>query len=192
MKARENPFRSERIERIPIRVKGATVEELATRAVGLRACAIVGPEGTGKTTLLEALAARFEGRGFEVQLVRVRPESLGSGLCDLPWGEGKRALLLDGLEGVGRRARPLLSELVRRTDLLVATAHRAGSLPTLIEVRTSPALLEELVRELVEEEAFGGVRSELPDLLRRHRGNIRECFRVLYDRWAERRGAGSR
>ena len=53
----------------------------------------------------------------------------------------------------------------------------------LIECETSTALLEDLVRELSGKPLPEGQASEL---FGRHRGNIRDCLRELYDHWAAR------
>lgn len=182
MKARENPFRSERVEGLRFRSQGLSSEGLADRAVELRACAIVGPEGSGKTTLLEGLAGELRGRGYAVRLHRVSAGGESFPRGDPPADGGKAALLLDGLESAGSRARPLLRALKPRWDLLILSAHRPGLLPTLVELRTSPGLLEELVRELVGEEGVASLGPDLPRLFEECRGNIRECLRELYDR----------
>lgn len=182
MKARENPFRSERIEALRFRPQGTSLKELLDRAMGLRAAAIVGPEGSGKTTLLEAFALPLGESGFEVHLVRVGPRADAAEWKGPPGSGGKTALLLDGLESAGSRARPLLREMGSRWDLLVISAHRPGLLPTLVELGTSPELLADLVRDLVGEEGAAALLPDLPRLFGECRGNIRGCFRELYDR----------
>jgi hypothetical protein len=50
-----------------------------------------------------------------------------------------------------------------------------------LEIETSVALLEELVHELTGQWLPEG---EAAAMFCRHHGNIRECLRELYDRWA--------
>ncbi len=66
----------------------------------------------------------------------------------------------------------------RRAGGLVITSHRPGLLPTLYECETSPELLAGIVEELAGEEL------DSEEVLARHRGNIRDALRELYDRWA--------
>lgn len=59
-----------------------------------------------------------------------------------------------------------------------------GLLPTLYEHRTSTELLTDLVAELIGTEARP-CHHELARLFEAHGGNVRECLRELYDRWAD-------
>jgi hypothetical protein len=60
-------------------------------------------------------------------------------------------------------------------------------LPTLIECATTPALLKEIVSDLLPGDA---VPPEILDrLYRDHQGNIRHCLRDLYDLFARDRVA---
>lgn len=184
MRPRDNPFRSERIESLAFRADGLTADGLRgeLERLGGRG-AIVGAEGSGKTTLLESLRRPLEEGGWRVHLLRFQP---GAGGAALPEMHGRDALLVDGLESAGSRERITLSELGKRSDLMVATAHRRGLLPTLVELRTSPRLLRDLILDLVGEDELSRLEPELPLLFERHRGNLRACFRDLYDRWANR------
>jgi hypothetical protein len=186
MKARENPFRSERIEGLAFRPRGFTLDGLVERLETLgRRGAIVGPEGSGKTTLLEALASHLQTKGIEVRLLRLRSEGWKSGRDTLLGNGANRALLVDGMESAPRPARALLDEFQSRAGWLVAALHRPGPLPTLVELRPSQDLLVDLGRDLLGEEDLRALEPELPDLFAKHRGNLRECFRELYDRYAE-------
>src|SRR5262249_54782350 len=89
-------------------------------------------------------------------------------------------LLLDGADLL----RPFAWRRVRRASLraggLVVTSHRKGLLPALHRPRTSPDLLDTMVRTLAgtPPERFGESAQALFD---RHGGNLRTALRELYD-----------
>lgn len=188
MKARDNPFAVDRVLRIRYEFADDSLEELLARLQqqGGRG-AIVGPHGSGKTTLLEDLAARLEAQGQRVHLLRLSAErrsipretirSLGAEL-------GTRdAVLCDGAEQLGTLAWRQLRFRVRKAGMLTATTHRAGRLPTLLETRTTPELLESIVRRLLAEPVTP-LPFSIPELFLRHDGNLRDALRELYDRCA--------
>lgn len=180
MRACDNPFRTSRILSVRYRFLEGGWDDLLGRlaALGHRA-AIVGPKGRGKTTLLEDLAPRLSERGFTPHPLRLDEESprfepgFLSRFCA---GLGPRdAVLLDGAEQMGRWAWMRFRWGTRRAGALVVTAHRPGLLPTLIECRTTPALLEGIARELAGDGIDGG------DVFTRHGGDLRLALRELYD-----------
>ncbi len=183
----DNPFAGHRTEGLAYRCDELDREALGRRVEALgRRVAIVGPKGSGKTTLLEQLATLLPGRPV---LVRI------PGSCARPYHAARRQLprpvtrddvvLVDGGEQLGPVGWRLLLRATRVAVGLVATLHRPGRLPTLIECRTDPALLRELVAELAPEDS-GELDAALDDLFDRHSGNIRSCFRELYDVYAGR------
>jgi len=74
MRARDNPFSTDRVLRVRYRPQGVTWDALLERleALGWRA-AIVGPEGSGKTTLLEDLRPRLAERGLVTRYLGTEP-----------------------------------------------------------------------------------------------------------------------
>ncbi|MFO1093892.1 MAG: hypothetical protein U0992_11360 [Planctomycetaceae bacterium] len=72
----------------------------------------------------------------------------------------------------------------RRHAGLVITVHTPGRLPTLIDCRTTVALLESRVARLAPDDVDRW-RDQLPALFARCDGNIRDCLRELYDRSCE-------
>jgi hypothetical protein len=194
MRARDNPFGAQRLLALRYRLSGLTWDDLLARlaALGHRA-ALVGPHGHGKTTLLEELAVHLEGRGF-----RLRSATLRAGDRRLN-ADQERALfkdltrrdclLLDGAEQLNPLSWRRAERRSRAAGGLVVTSHRAGLLPTLVECRTTPELLGDLVRELLGAEA--GELQPSPgelyaQLFTRHGGNLRDVLRELYDDWAEK------
>lgn len=192
VRARDNPFAAHRLEALAYRLPaGTSWDDLLERFDHLdRRAALVGPEGRGKTTLLEQLGARLEARGSRLRRVILR-----RGERRLT-GRGRRRpvgavapgdlLLVDGAQELGPWSWRRLRWAARSAGGLLVTSHRPGRLPTLLRCRSSPRLLEELVAELLGEEP-GGPGAGFPDcrgLHRRHRGNLRHALQELYDRWA--------
>jgi len=183
VRARDNPFRSDRIQALRYRFLDGAWEGLWARleSLGYRA-AIVGPQGSGKTTLLEELAVRLRvaGRGvrelrLDTETPRFDPKFLDEVFASL----GPRdVILFDGAEQLTRFEWGRFKR--RAAGGLVVTSHRPGLLPTLLETSTTPELLEGLVSEILGDRA-AELRDRLPGLFERHAGNVREALRELYD-----------
>ena len=185
--ARTNPFRVARVSRLRYRLSEGEWRALLQRLRERRyRGALVGPHGSGKSTLLAELEQRLEAGGWSVRRLRLGSERRGPTRRqwrELLRGAGHHDVLsIDGAEqlgwlgwwGVLRRARGLGG--------LVITTHAPGRLPTLHRHRTDPALLQELVAELVTGEGARPPREELEREFRLRRGNLRDCLRALYDR----------
>lgn len=178
MRARDNPFASDRVERLRYRLpEGLTWDDLLERLAALRfRAALVGPHGRGKTTLLEELAPRLTTRGFRVRTITLRQDERR-----VDWKRFRNlgpddVLFLDGAELLGRLAWLRVRLSCRQAGGLIVTSHRPGLLPTLLECKTTPELLAGLVRELTGEELETG------ELFARHGGNLRLVFWEMYDR----------
>jgi hypothetical protein len=190
VRARENPFCVERVLRFRYRFSGRGWDDLLARLAALRfRGAIVGAEGSGKTTLLEDLAGRLAPEGFGVRFV-----TLSAGQRTLT--DAQRHLLLegigpddflflDGADALSRLAWLRVRRGSRRARGLVVNAHREGLLATLHRTSTSPRLLADMIHSLTGRgaDSFGGPAE---DLFRRHRGNLRDALRELYDVCAAR------
>jgi len=185
MRARDNPFSTDRVLKIRYRPRGWTWEQLLDRLARLDyRAAIVGPEGHGKTTLMEDLEPHLRAKGFNVKhlrLTRERPTFDRAWLRDFFAATGPNdVLLFDGAEQLTRLAWWRFRQAARKAGGLIITSHRAGMLPTLVECTTDADLLGGIVRDLV---PVG--TDNTADLFARHRGNVREALRELYDRYAE-------
>jgi hypothetical protein len=178
MKARQNPFRTERVLAVRYRPQAESWDGLLARLEALRwRGAIVGPHGSGKTTLLEDLAPRLRARGFRVRALRLDDRSPALP-ADTLHGLGSREIvLLDGGEVLGAWAWRRFARKTRAAGGVVATLHRAGRLPTWVECTPTPALLEAIIREVGGAEFAG----RAPSLFAEHRGNMRNALRALYD-----------
>jgi hypothetical protein len=186
LRAADNPFSVERIHQLRYQPRGWDWDALLSglEALNHRA-AIVGPEGSGKTTLMEDLAQRLIARGFTPHFAtltrqnrRVDPQLLDwldhqAGATDL--------LCFDGCEQLDWIRWQLLRHRCRRLGGLLVTTHRPGRLPTLVTCDTDAPLLLNLIRQL-----RPGLEVSIDDareLLARHQGNIRLALREMYDRW---------
>jgi hypothetical protein len=187
-----NPFASHRIEGLSFRHGGSTLLDLGQRLQELGGrVAIVGPKGSGKTTLLEELASALPGETVQARI---------PGSCSDPWRTVRTQLprtvthrhtvLVDGSEQLGAFGWRRLLHATRRARYLIVTLHRPRRLPTLVVCRTDTGLLRDLVSELVPADAVN-LESGMNDLFRRHGGNLRSCFRELYDVYAGRRTVGT-
>lgn len=187
MRARDNPFRVQRITRLGYRLpEGQSWEGLIERfhRCGRRA-ALVGPEGRGKSTLLAELGTRLEFEGLRPRAIalgrdqrRLSPEQWET-LFALP--TPRDLLLVDGADQLSRWSLWRTLRRARPAAGLLVTSHRPLRLPTLVRCTTSTDLFRELIDELLD-----GQPAELPAdwspeaLFERHRGNVREAFWELY------------
>ena len=181
----DNPFASRRIDRLVYLFRGSGIESVIDRLEqnGGRG-AVIGPHGSGKTTLLEALADRLDGCPVRLGLNAETSRPLGFAIAALPESVGpEHTVLIDGAEQLGRWAWWRLARRVKNAGIVVIASHAPGRFSTIHECLTSPQLLAELVNELAPEMVE---ETDLDGLFRRHHGNIRLCFRELYDLWARR------
>jgi hypothetical protein len=166
----------------------ALVDRLA--AQGWRG-AIVGPHGSGKSTLVVALAAELERRGR-----RVAAFVLSEGQRRLPdaWRTlpaGPLVVIVDGYEQLSSWSRWRLRLAARgRGWGLLVTSHRPLGLPTLFETRVELETLRELVRQLAPSADQRIGDDDIRAAFAAHAGNAREALFALYDVYEARRPGG--
>src|SRR5439155_10501506 len=88
-------------------------------------------------------------------------------------------VIVDGAEQLSWFRWQSLRIRARNAGGLIITTHTSGRLQRLLETRTSPALLKHLVLQL-SNDPF-----DCDALFARHRGNIRDGLRDLYDLCAQ-------
>ncbi len=185
--ARDNPFASHRVEAVPFCfAEGDWTSNLSRlQAMNWRG-AIVGNQGSGKTTLMLEMKARLE-QHFSGKLTanycflsrdsRDHPKEIKRLGHAASRGQ---ILLVDGIERLGRLRRWRLLQGNSGQTRLVVTAHGPTRLPVWIHCQTNWSLMKTVLQSLVESPDEWLVR-ETSRLFEMHRGNIREVLRSLYD-----------
>lgn len=188
MKAKDNPFNTERILKIRYFISPREFNGLfeKLRTLNYR-CAIVGSEGAGKTTLMEDMEDSLCSMGFNIKKLlltrekRVFPfDFINHFFKSLTPDD---IILFDGAEQMNWLSWQIFKRKTHKSGGLIITSHIYGLLPTLYEAGTSPEILRDIVKLLLGEEVK---KNEVSELYDRHRGNIREALRELYDIYARK------
>jgi hypothetical protein len=151
--------------------------------------AIVGPHGSGKTTLVHTLLPEIIAEDRNPVLV-----SLHDKLRRLPWSvrlrylDKKALLIIDGYEQLNRASRALIwvCQRLRRFGLLV-TAHSDVRLPILCRTRGDLSVLHRLIADELPSHGGRVARGEIDRAFERREGNLREALFDLYDVFERRR-----
>ncbi|MDP6468588.1 MAG: hypothetical protein QF918_12650 [Pirellulaceae bacterium] len=150
---------------------------------------IVGPHGSGKSTLIQMLLPAFQNAGRKVHLVT--PTSgerrLPAVAHDMSDWDDQTQVVIDGFEQLGWWQRRSLKRACRGCGCgLLITAHASLGFPPLLTTTTSLGLTEQLVFALLSEHATNHISTaEIEDAFSRHEGNVREIFFDLYDRYEQ-------
>lgn len=173
--ARRNPFSTRFVgpDAIPYLAPEPAVDAMVEALASGGRWAIVGPHGTGKTTLVAHLRRSLRARGLPTQLMRIHDGGLRR---HREGGAGLR--IIDGYEqltALGRLAAR------RHRDLLV-TSHRPPSGFSLLwTTEVDEALGRAIVARLVAGEVTSPIGPEAaPAALRRAKGNMRDALLELY------------
>ncbi len=187
MKARENPFRVERLHRLKFLFPDGTMENFLKKIERTQfRGAIVGPHGAGKTTLIEEVMCEFRERGISFSHLRLRDDGkrvnhqrILNWLAETPQSA---VLILDSAGLLNWWAWRNVSRNSKHFAGLIISTHQTGRLPTLIECTPTVETFMQLVENL--ELAFDVPQSHLVKTFTHCKGNIRDCLRTLYDEFA--------
>ncbi len=193
--ARDNPFASHRVESLKYRYPGFDFDDAVARLEEMQwRAAILGPHGTGKTTLLLELYRYFQNSTDErSNSSRLWFVPLDRTVRNQQWLElleecsPQQILLVDGIERLSWSKRLQLLGLgptwIRQSSLprsIVVTTHRSVGLPVWLHTTANPATMEELLLEL-HPTASPETIDQARELFIARRGNIRDVFWKLYD-----------
>jgi hypothetical protein len=146
--------------------------------------AIIGPHGTGKSSLLASLLPLAESQGRRVVTI-----PLHDGQRTVPWRDLRlqewdedTLVVVDGYEQLSGWQRLLLRARIyqRRAGLLV-TAHKPLGLPTVYTTGTSLELAERIVAQLVPPSDARVTTADIATAYMQEQGNLREMLFRLYD-----------
>ncbi len=150
---------------------------------------IVGPHGSGKSALLEALVPAIEGAGRPVLRF-----SLHDGQRRLPANLRRctpavgTVVVIDGYEQLSWWYRLWVRGLCRARRLgLLVTSHRSCGLPLVYGTAVDLELAWRVVSHLLADQQGRITRDDVAARLAAHRGNLRETLFDLYDLYELRR-----
>lgn len=195
----QNPFSSRFVRpgAIPFQFPpGENAVSLVARLAGLGwRAAIIGPHGTGKSTLLASLLPELARAGCDVYSIalhdgqrRMSPQFMAKFESALATATPAacRVVVVDGYEQLSRWNRWQLRRRLKNIGVgLLVTSHKQVSLPVLFRTATDVTLAEEIVGKLIGDGTIeaGDVRAAF----HRHGGNLRETLFDLYDIFEQRR-----
>ena len=178
----DNPFRVDRVTALPF--IGKDLARLSRRFESLDCrAAIVGGEGSGKSTLMQAIGSSLAAEGTQVIVVGL-PASASNSAKQAAARQAARAadsaiVLFDGFEQLGLWHR----RRVLRCPRLVITAHAVTGIATLTRLRPRWSTFERLLNALMCE-VLPGTRAFALARFEAYDGDARQTFFDLYDAWA--------
>lgn len=142
---------------------------------------IIGPHGTGKSTLLAAMVPALEAAGRRV--VRLGP---GDRISLTEPGDAT-IVVVDGYEQLSWWSRWRLKSAVRRRGAgLLVTAHADAGLPTLYQTQPTLDLARRVVGRLLPEADSTISEADIEAAWSEHSGNLRELLFSLFDLYQAR------
>jgi hypothetical protein len=147
---------------------------------------IIGPHGTGKSTLVAMLATACETAGRRPWLARLRD---GQRRLSGNWASaveqcGASLVIIDGYEQLPRWRRWWTRRCCRRRGWrLLVTAHADVGLPTLYRTDSSIEMAQAIVGHLLAHRATQLDDRTVAEVFLSSGGNLREVLFALYDRY---------
>jgi hypothetical protein len=150
---------------------------------------IIGPHGSGKSSLLVALKPVLEARGR-----KIISQQLQGGEKQLRWQElgaagwtSQTLVIIDGYEQLSSWQRLLLRARCRlRGAGLLVTAHQPVGLKPIFTTNPSAELTQSIVRQLVREDDRRILPADIEVQFERTKGDVRETLLALFDLYRTR------
>lgn len=185
MKASANPFRSSSVEQLRYALSTDELEALVDDALHESCSCLLGPKGTGKTTLLEDLEPRIQQRGFKTHWIRLQLESTpadrAEAIAEIRNLSPQHVCLFDGAEVLNFWQWRRVCRTARSNGFtLIATLHRKRSVTILRRTQTDWPLMEQFVRQLSGEHYSDRLSDHAQRAFHSNHGNMREVFRACY------------
>ncbi len=146
---------------------------------------IVGPHGSGKSTLVATLQPRLAAAGCSVAVITLRKAQrrLPAELVRRSLASARPLIVIDGYEQLSWPSRLFLRWRCRRASAgLLVTSHASSGLPLLYRMQPSLPLVEQLVSTLTARIASPLTTADVAASHACHGSNLRELLFALYDR----------
>ena len=151
---------------------------------------IVGPHGSGKSTLVQTLIPLLTKAGREVRLFVLQAGESRlpiAGLDLKSWGPSTQ-LIVDGYEQLGAWTRTLIHRICKAQGCgLLLTSHTPTGWPLLLTTSPNLEMIQAIVREIQPGDAPRIRDHDVQLSFQKHAGNIREVFFELHDLYEQRR-----
>jgi len=154
---------------------------------------IIGPHGSGKSTLVAALMPAIEDAGRKTTLIGLHDgqRCLGVELKRSTEIDASTVLIVDGYEQLGHASRFRLRRFCRRRGIgLLVTAHLSVGLPELFHTATSLELAQQVVAQILGKQSTLVTAEDVAERFSRHDGDLRETLFDLYDLYEHRSRRG--
>jgi hypothetical protein len=151
--------------------------------------AIIGPHGTGKSSLLVALKPELERRGRKVVQQQLQGGQRRLDWTALDWNAWTKETLviIDGYEQLSHWQRLLLrARCYRRGAGLLVTAHQPVQLPTIFTAQPTTELAQKIVQQLIPAGDERITPNDVAAAFAEQQGNIRETLLKLFDVYRNR------
>jgi hypothetical protein len=146
---------------------------------------IIGPHGSGKSTLVETLKPLLAAAGCSVAVISLRDgqRRLPANFVRKSLASARPLIVIDGYEQFSWPSRQLLRWCCHRASAgLLVTSHTSTGLPLLYRTQPSLPLVEQLVSTLTVRTASPLTAADVAASHACHGSNLRELLFALYDR----------